>query len=578
MTDAEDLAVGARIKALRAKRRWSARQLAEEWERVGSDTPDRSAVSKLENGTRKLKADEAVRLAQIFGVTTDYLLTGVSGDEETARQGQARTSSLPASPEGAGHAGLPALGEVRRPEVDHIMSSLESGRGAQGILVIGPPGMGKSMLVSQLIREAASSSGTSWATRLLDVRSLEPEIRTDAIALIARMFDLDENVQADEQPVVEGATYRAIAQRISKAGKPLLCVLDSADELTDGTSARLRSALNAVYSQVQQTGRPDLRLAFVVASRLEDSWLGLRQEPVFDVRPLPEFDSDTIKAQLRLIAEREHRSFSMSDFATMASVVHRVSAGLPALLSPIVSWVEDDEWLDIQWLENANVAGPLITPYIEDLLIAPQSLFPRTVHVPRDRLTVVRSAISLLVRYRIFTRSHVKHHLDNDASFKEELKRANWELDDLWQVLSGMALLKRPDDDLPQKFHPAIRKLLFRHYYPSPDRRAAAHWEALAYTAKWAVEQPGKERVVGRVEELWHTASALRLEEAPDLRERLLAAARETGTGLDMTGAYSLSDLSAFAARHIEHDAEFQGAIADTVLAADLKSTVLAWA
>lgn len=35
---------------------------------------DRSAMSKIENGTRKVSSDELAKLSEIFSVTTDYLL------------------------------------------------------------------------------------------------------------------------------------------------------------------------------------------------------------------------------------------------------------------------------------------------------------------------------------------------------------------------------------------------------------------------------------------------------------------------------------------------------------------------
>jgi transcriptional regulator with XRE-family HTH domain len=575
LADAEDLAVGARIKALRVQQRWSALRLAEECERAGMTSLSRSVISKLETGRRKLKADEAVRLAGIFGVTTDFLLKGVPSEEGSSRREPMPTARQAPYAGEAAQEELPVLGEVPRAEVDQIMSWLESGRGPQALLVLGPPGVGKSTLVSQLIREAEADRG--WATTLLDVRAQEPEARMDAEVLISRMFPLEEPAQTDMEMFAETVAHRRIAQRISKAGKPLLCVLDTADELTDGTSARLRSALSAVYSQVQRTGKPGVKLAFVVASRLEDGWLGMTQTPVFAVRPLSEFGLEVVEDRLRLMASRTQRSFSAAEFASMASVAYAVSAGLPPLLDPILSWVEDEVWLDIHRLEGAGISESLTQPYIRDTLLAPQSLFPRAVQVPREQLEAVRKAISLLVRYRLFTHSHMLHHLDIDGEFRENLKNAGWKPGDLWQALSEMALLKKPLDEMWQEFHPAIRRLLFRHYYPSPERRALAHREARAYLAEWAAAQPRKDRVVGRVEELWHAVSTLRLEEAPDLREQLLPAAREAGTGLDVSDTYPLNDLSSYAADRITRDAELQAAIGDAGLAVELNDTVLAW-
>jgi transcriptional regulator with XRE-family HTH domain len=580
LANVEDLAVGARIRALRGERGWSAHELAEEWKRASADALDRSQISKLETGRRKLSAEEAVWLARIFGVTTDYLL-GTSGKQGV----QARERVLAEASAEAGAASRdkqPDLGDVRRPEVDQIMSWLGSGRAPHALLVLGPPGIGKSMLASQLVREAAKGEA-GWATTMVDVRDLEPEARTDADGLISRMFDLDrptsDGAPADNPAFAGTAVYRSIAQRISKAGKPVLCVVDSADELTDSASVQLRSALSAVYSQVQRTGKPGVRLAFVVTSRLEDGWLGKELSPSLDIRPLPEFGVDVVEDRLRLLADRTREGgFSAAEFANWAAIVHGVSAGLPPLLDPFLSWVGNEEWLDIHRLESADVFESLAGPYIQNTLLAPQSLFPRAVKVPSEQVAAIREAIRLLVRYRLFTRSHLRHHVETDEELRAALKRAGWQQDDLWVALSGMALLKKPLGEIWQEFHPAIRKLLFRHYYPTDQSRASAHEEARAYVAEWADAQLRKDRVVGRIEGLWHTVSALRLSRAKDFRQRILVAAAEAGSNLDVTETYPLSDLSAYAANRIARDAEMQAAIGDTELAAEVQGIVLAWA
>jgi hypothetical protein len=249
-------------------------------------------------------------------------------------------------------------------------------------------------------------------------------------------------------------------------------------------------------------------------------------------------------------------------------------------LDPMLSWVEDEVWLDIHRLESADVSRSLTGPYIEQTLLASHSLFPRAGQVESGQMAAMRLAIRLLTRYRFFTRSHLLHHVNNDEEFREILKSADWEYGDLWRALGRTALLRKPLDEIWQEFHPAIRRLLFRYYYPTAGQRALAHREAGEYTAQWAAMQLRKDRVVGQVEELWHVVSALRMEgtDAADLRERLLATARDAGTKLDVTDAYPLTDLSAYAAERIARDAELQAAIGDAGLAMELNDSVLAWA
>ena len=62
--------LGMRIALLRASKRWSQAELAR---RIGVSG---SAVGMYEQGRREPSLNLVVRLAQEFGVTTDYLLTG----------------------------------------------------------------------------------------------------------------------------------------------------------------------------------------------------------------------------------------------------------------------------------------------------------------------------------------------------------------------------------------------------------------------------------------------------------------------------------------------------------------------
>ncbi len=58
-----------RIKELRAGKNWTQEDLATKLKEI-----DRSMLSKIEKGNRKLSVDEAVEIASIFEVSVDYLL------------------------------------------------------------------------------------------------------------------------------------------------------------------------------------------------------------------------------------------------------------------------------------------------------------------------------------------------------------------------------------------------------------------------------------------------------------------------------------------------------------------------
>jgi transcriptional regulator with XRE-family HTH domain len=90
------------IRQLRAEHRWSQADLAR---RLG--TNDAAAISRYENGKMTPTVEAVVRLAEIFDVSTDYLLIdgaprrpfGDTGDELTERIGMA--SRLPATDKAA---------------------------------------------------------------------------------------------------------------------------------------------------------------------------------------------------------------------------------------------------------------------------------------------------------------------------------------------------------------------------------------------------------------------------------------------------------------------------------------------
>lgn len=77
--------LGARIATLRRKEGWSQAELANRLQISAS------AVGMYEQGRREPSADTLVALARVFGVSTDYLLTGRPLD---ARDGEAMTQAL----------------------------------------------------------------------------------------------------------------------------------------------------------------------------------------------------------------------------------------------------------------------------------------------------------------------------------------------------------------------------------------------------------------------------------------------------------------------------------------------------
>ncbi len=75
--------LGERIAALRRRAGISQKELAD---RLGVSA---SAIGMYEQGRREPSADRLVEMAELFGVSTDYLLTGQTEDARDARAASA---------------------------------------------------------------------------------------------------------------------------------------------------------------------------------------------------------------------------------------------------------------------------------------------------------------------------------------------------------------------------------------------------------------------------------------------------------------------------------------------------------
>jgi hypothetical protein len=462
------------------------------------------------------------------------------------------------SPPGPPAAGdLPLRQGARLEEMDRLLRGLMNARGPHFWLIIAPPRLGKTTFLDQ-VSELMAADYPRWVTSRVDVGKQPPDVRADAEALLARLFRPEAAAVLDQQPL------RVIAQEISRRGRPYLCLLDSAEHLAEHTSTALRSALSDVYRLVQRTGNADVRLAFVVASRRDNEWRGVSPDPRLAMLPLDELDVEVIEDALRdLAGPGRQGTYSSEQFHQMASFLHRLTEGLPDLLGPFLEWIRAEEWLDIERLAEPEVFDQLAGPYVDGGLLARDSLFPQGKPLSEERLRVTQVAVLLLSRYRLFTQSHLRHHLEQDGAFQRTLDDARWSIEDLWAAVSGTALLKRPLDEPWQEFHPAIRRLLFRYFYKSPEKSAEAHREARKLVEEWVARQSGKEQVIGIVECLWHQAVALRMDKSATLDDELSQSAKELSEGLRRSGAYTVSELRSYAAERIADDEELQEALGD---------------
>lgn len=218
-------------------------------------------------------------------------------------------------------------------------------------------------------------------------------------------------------------------------------------------------------------------------------------------------------------------------------------------------------------LGSQDLFEELAQPYIKSGLLSRNGLFATNAAISsmaadegHPRLAL-EHAFRVLAPYRIFTQSHLRRSLENDPAFAEILEQVGWSIENLWQVISDTALLKRPLDEPWQELQTAIRRLLYRFYYTSDERQAAAHREAMTFVQIWADRQTGKEQVIGLVEAIWHQAAMLRLSQPSDLEESLIESATKLSRALESSSAYTESELRRYAARRMRDDDELQEAV-----------------
>jgi TIR domain len=451
----------------------------------------------------------------------------------------------------------------REDELNKLVRGLTTSGGTCFWLVIAPPKLGKSWLLARLSAEVASPERfgpatelSGWDARLVDIRDQPVEARSDAALLLARLFGLSSPL------TIEPKTIRRIAQDIIKSGRPYLCLLDSAELLEGATAEQLRSYLSSIYHLLENARNVHIRLGLVVASRRDDEWRGVIPDPPLFPLPLTEFRVDVVRQALDDLAQQMDRPFAPLELNRYARRIHRLSEGLPALLAECLQWIQREEWLEMRRLEGEALFDELAQSYIRDRLLSIESLLPGVGSHLNESRHALEQAFRVLTPYRLFTQSHLHHHLTLDDGFEQALNSVGWGVkDDLWTAINRTALLLRPLNEPWQEIYPAIRRILYRHYYKTDEERATAHREARKFMEIWMDKQVGKEQVKGVVECLWHEAVALRLERSPRIREELGESARYLCRTLRPSTAYTVEELRVFAAELMSNDPEFREAV-----------------
>jgi len=453
----------------------------------------------------------------------------------------------------------------RREELDKVVNGLTDSGGPHFWLVVAPPQLGKTRFLDQVLLElrtknADAALGVGWEQRTVDLR-LHPDARRDAGQLLARMFGLSEAVPASPEAL------RSLAREMRRKNVSLLCTLDSAELLEAAAAERLRSCLSKLYNLIPD-GRPTMRFGLVIASRsVEEKWRGVWPAPRISDLSLTGFTVEIVGQALREFALECRRQDRPETLARYAASVHKLSEGLPGLLTRCLHWIEDEDWLEMERLDSQELFEELARPYIMANLLSPHSLLEQNADpgsLPSggsgQRRLALEHAFRVLAPYRFFTLSHLTYCLGSDPGFADAVQQAGWTEQDLLQAISDTALLEEPLNEPWQELHPSIRRLLYRYYFKSAAQREAAHRDAMDFVRIWSGRQSGREQVIGLVEALWHQAVMLSLSEPAEMESSLTESARKLAGQLGHSESFTAAELRRYAVRRMRDDGELQQA------------------
>lgn len=444
----------------------------------------------------------------------------------------------------------------RQDELHKVLHGITSAAGPHFWLVVAPPQLGKTWFLERLSADSSLSEPVTWLVKKVDLRAQPRELCGDAATILTLLFGRELPATIDQ------GTFRGLAREITKSGQPYLCLLDSAELLTEETAHILRECFSQIYQLVQEAGADTVRLALIVASRRDSEWRGITPSPRLAALPLVEFHAEVIQEALHDLASEMGRSFPSSALLENAARVHRLTEGLPALLIRCLQWIRTNEWIAIdQRLEDPRRFAEIAASYIQHELLTPGSLLPASEGESEEKLRALVHAYRVLVPYRLFTQSHLRHHLESDAEFRDSMLAAGWAVQDLWRAIGETALLRRPLNEPWQEIHAAIRRLLYRYFYETDAERERVNNEARKFAELWADGQVGTEQVIGFVECLWHEARALGVRKPAEMEQRLAESARKLSGSLRESAAFTLPELRLFIVERMMNDEELQEAV-----------------
>ena len=253
----------------------------------------------------------------------------------------------------------------------------------------------------------------------------------------------------------------------------------------------------------------------MIGTRRHDEWRGLGSDARigerFEALRLTEFSHDVVHQTLLDLP----REFGGDERWEHAETLHRLSEGLPALLARSVKWADDTRFRQMERADDPAVFDAVARAYIENDLLAADSLLPLGGPRQGEALVVLREMLRLLSPYRLFTQSHLKFHVEPRADPAAGAGRRPL---DAGRPLGGVGAdrARHPAGragDLARDRAPVAQAALSP---PLPQRRRPDH---RARSGEGVLRRVDPDRAAGReqqvvlVESLWHEASRLVVEQ-----------------------------------------------------------------
>ncbi len=240
----------------------------------------------------------------------------------------------------------------RRAEIDRILGALKDPAGTRFWLIVAPPGLGKSDFLRRVSSEL-NADDPGRQVRFVDLRDLPgPASEGEPGSLVARFFGQELSDQA-----TSGVAER-VAQAVLDSGKSYVCLLDSAELLSERAAAEFRRSFSDIYQATSPAPGSALgpagpsRVALVVASRLDTGWIGTIPAPRFKLLSLAALGVDDIGAALSSLARRTGEKLNTTQLRQATASLAGLSSGLPELVTSCLQWVAKGHWLQLESLGN----------------------------------------------------------------------------------------------------------------------------------------------------------------------------------------------------------------------------------